>query len=118
MFEKESRDWMEYRRLPGIRELDLHFSGNRSEARDWAPYHERMDDIYYLVLQNLRELKDEGSALYLLIKHGSSTSRPGKMTSRSQVRKLMRSSDATPYIVRSQSIQHDSVFVAALRKKS
>src|ERR1035437_9916430 len=47
--------------------------------------------------------------------HGWSTSRPGNTTSRSQVRKLMQSKESTPYIVRRDCIQHDTVFVAAIR---
>jgi len=52
---------------------------------------------------------------YVVFTHGWSTSRPGTITSRSHVRKLMRSREATPYIIRRNCIQHHSVFVAAIR---
>jgi len=116
MFKIDDGDWTRFRSLPGVQELDLHLSGCKGEPADWTPYYERMSDIYDSVLQTLRTLQSDESVLRLLIRHGRSTSRPGKTTSRSQVRKLMRSRDATPYIIRAQSIQHPSVFVAALRK--
>ena len=52
---------------------------------------------------------------YVIFRHGSSTSRLGTTTARSQVRGLMRSKDATPFIIRSQCTQHYSVFVAVIR---
>ncbi len=55
------------------------------------------------------------SVSYVLITHWSSTSCPGKTTARSQVRKLMSSKDSTPYISRSECIQHEAVFVEAIR---
>ena len=54
---------------------------------------------------------------YVIFTHGHSTSRPGQTTARSQIRKLMRSKSATPYMIRSESIQHESVFVAAIRRR-
>ena len=65
----------------------------------------------------MKALKDAyGDGLrYVIFSHGSSTSRRGQTTARSVVRNLMRSKDATPYIVRDQCVQHDSVFAAAIR---
>jgi len=73
-----------------------------------------MEKVYQDSLRALQRAQDEGYD-YVLFTHGRSTSRRGKTTSRSQVRKLMRSPDATPYVLRSESIQHPSVFVAAIK---
>jgi hypothetical protein len=54
---------------------------------------------------------------YIMFVHGRSTSRQGKTTARSVVRKFMRSSEATPYIERRCSIQHETVFVARIKPK-
>lgn len=62
--------------------------------------------------QNCREFRSSHSDYF---NQGCFTSRLGKTTSRSQVPKLMASKKATPYILRSQCIQHDSAFVAAIR---
>jgi hypothetical protein len=65
-------------------------------------------------LSAIREAYTRGVP-YVLLVHGNSTSRPGKTTQRSMIRSLMRSKDATPYIVRSECIQHHTVFVAKIR---
>ena len=108
-------DWVQYRQLPEVQELDLHFAGQKFPSE---PYWERMDQIYAYVLNTLKAAYQGGRVKHLLITHGASTSHPGTTTSRSQVRKLMRSKDATPYIVRKDCIQHGSVFVAAIKSKS
>lgn len=116
-FQTAAGAWTRFRReLKGkIEELDFHFD-HRDEPH--APYWERMRDVHDRTLENLRRVYEAGEAEWLLITHGHSTSRPGKTTSRSQVRKLMRSSEATPYIVRAKCIQHESVFVAAIRPRA
>jgi hypothetical protein len=67
------------------------------------------------VLETLKEAQETGEKWVMFI-HGWSGSR--QTTSRSQIRGLMRSAGATPYIVRSECIQHDSVFIAAIRQKT
>jgi hypothetical protein len=67
------------------------------------------------VERRLGEAQRNGRSHIMFI-HGSSTSRPGQTTARSQVRKFMRSSAATPFIERKHCIQHDTVFVAKLRR--
>ena len=108
-------NWVQYRTLPQVKEIDLHYSDHGGMNK---PYWERMDDIYEEVLQELKSAYESGDVRFLLIRHGSSTSHRGNTTSRSQVRKLMRSPHATPYLIRKESIQHPSVFVAAIRARS
>ena len=100
---------MQYREL-GVQEVDFHHG-----VRDFdLPYSEAMAEVRREALAELKAAHAAGTK-YLLYRHGSSTSHLGATTARSQIRGLMRSRDATPYIVRSESIQHDSVFVAAIR---
>ena len=53
----------------------------------------------------------------MIFRHGHSTSGPFKTTARSIVRSIMRDKESTPFIIKSRSIQHYSVFVAAVRPK-
>ena len=111
MFKKEYRNWIEYRKLDGrIREYDCHF------GQDYGmDYYELMESIYDDVLNIIQNEYNTGGD-WVLITHGWSTSRRGNITARSQVRKLMRGKDATPFIDRKRCIQHDSVFVVAIKK--
>lgn len=112
-FKLEVGDWTAYRRLPNLRELDLHYSKHEGVGS----FHEHMHTVREKTLVAL-ESAQAVQAHYLLIRHGSSTSGRGRMSSRSVVRGLMRSKEATPFIVRRQCIQHPSVFVAAIRPAS
>ena len=103
-------DWTEYRSLPKLLEIDFH----PSDEESFLPYHERMQKVWNDSLEALRNAQSGGFS-YVLFTHGSSTSRVGATTSRSQVRKLMRDPVATQYIIRKECIQHYSVFVAAIR---
>ena len=113
-FKTESGDWKEYRNLPKLLEIDFHPSDHEES---FLPYHERMIKVWNDSLNALKRAKSEGFE-YVLFTHGWSTSRLGKTTSRSQVRKLMRDPIATQYIVRRSCIQHHSVFVAKIRSPS
>jgi hypothetical protein len=53
----------------------------------------------------------------LLLTHGHSTSRPGRVTARSQICGLMRSPVVTPYVDRRRSRQHFGCFLVALKPK-
>lgn len=112
MFKRESGDWKEYRSLPDLMEIDFHRSGGCHQGS----YYEKMSAVSCEAFEALASAYEEGKK-FILFKHGSSTSYNGKSTSRSVVRGLMRSKEATPFIIRSQCIQHDSVFVAAIRPK-
>lgn len=107
---REGGDWVRFRQLPNLLEHDFH-RGRRDPSK---AYWDAMAEVRDEVLSVLRKAQAEGFA-YVLFTHGSSTSRPGQTTARSQIRGLMRSKDATPYIDRPRCIQHHSVFVAAIK---
>lgn len=114
-FKKGTGDWTEYRKLDGVTEYDFHRAEeNGFSSEDWRSYSERMESVYSETLDKLRDAQQSGMK-FVLFTHGWSTSRVGKTTSRSQVRAVMRSKYSTPYIIRKECIQHDSVFVAAIR---
>jgi hypothetical protein len=113
MFIKKYCNWTEFRQLPGVREVDLHFAGMPATGNYW----ENMAEVKEITLRSLQRAQAEG-VQFVLFMHGHSTSRMGKQTARSVVRGLMRSKEATPYIIRSECIQHDSVFVARIRQVS
>lgn len=110
MFKRMAGDWVRFRELPNLMERDLHWAGETPTGAYW----ENMETVWRVALESLQAAQAQGKQ-YVLFTHGWSTSRVGKTTSRSQVRKLMASREATPYILRNQCIQHDSVFVAAIR---
>lgn len=114
MFKKGYGDWTQYKQLPQpIGWVDFHYS-------DYGPreieYWEAMDRVEAVSLNALKEAYDK-QMMFVIFTHGHSTSGPFRMTSRSRVRGLMRSKTATPYIKRSECIQHESVFVAAIRQR-
>lgn len=118
----ETGDWTNYRSLPGSIEVDFHFSdyGWRDYGqRDYGPretsFFEYMANAEALALDSLKKAHGRGLG-YVIFTHGHSTSRPGRQSARSEVRAVMRSKAATPYIFRRNSIQHNSVFVAAIRE--
>ena len=112
MFKKYTGDWTDLRKLAPC-EIDYHADPNE---RDGLGYWERMDETFKGALEILKHAQEDGHT-YVMFRHGSSTSRWGATTHRSQIRKLMRSKEATPYIIRKDCIQHRSVFVAAIRPK-
>ena len=116
-FQRGFGDWRQYRSQFGLTELDeidLHF-GERDRSR--FSYAEVMAEVVNIVMAKLREAQLNGRS-YVMIIHGSSTSRRGKTTARSQVRGLMRSKHATPLIDRKGCIQHNAVFLARLKETS
>jgi hypothetical protein len=115
MFKKYAGDWTDLRKLltPAPLEVDYHANPNE---HDGLAYHERMEQAYQRALAILKQAQENGEH-YVMFRHGWSTSRRGAITYRSQVRKLMRSREATPYTIRKDCIQHPSVLVAAIRPK-
>ncbi len=111
MFKTGSGYWKQYQTLPSLKEIDFHYGdlGPREVA-----YESAMGDVYSQALNGLQEAYREG-VQHVLFTHGSSTSRNGMTTARSVVRGLMRSTEATPYIIRKECIQYESVFVAVIR---
>lgn len=114
MFQRAAGDWTRFRAELGLRggdEIDLHFGKRDPRVQS---YDEAMAEVAELVEAKLREAQTEGRP-YLMFRHGGSTSRSGRTTARSVVRQFMRSKAATPFINRSQCIQHDTCFIAKLR---
>ena len=108
-----------FRKLDRFSKARIHYGGNHHVENDDSakpPYYEIMQDNAKATIDAWRRAQADGAS-YVLFKHGSSTSRRGKTTTRSVVRGIMRSPDATPYIIRSKCIQHYSVFLAAIRAK-
>ena len=106
--------WRQYRAQLGLSEsdeIDLHF-GKRDPSL--MTFREAMAGVTGLVAASLEAARRKGRP-YVMFIHGSSTSRRGKTTARSQVRNFMRSKHATPLIDRGGCIQHDTVFVARLK---
>jgi DNA-nicking Smr family endonuclease len=106
--------WRQYRAQLGLSEsdeIDLHF-GKRDPSR--MTFREAMAGVTDLVAASLEAARRKGRP-YVMFIHGSSTSRRGKTTARSQVRNFMRSKHATPLIDRSGCIQHGTVFIAKLK---
>ena len=110
-FKKGLGDWTQYRALPGSTEVDFHLS---ERGRREVSYMEAMGHVREAALAALEDAHSRGIR-YVIFTHGRSTSRPGQTTARSEIRSLMRSPSATPYVVRNECIQHESVFVAAIR---
>ncbi len=114
-FQPGRGSWERYRsqfNLSKSDEVNLHF-GKRDPSL--MSYAQAMADVTALVLASLEEARRNGRP-YVMFIHGSSTSRRGKTTARSQVRGFMRSKDATPLIDRKGCIQHVVVFVAKLKQ--
>ncbi len=111
MFKKEYGNWIEYRKLAGLKEVDFHFSSDEAVGS----FYENMERVREITLDALEKGYSDPGIQYVLFTHGRSTSRRGRTSARSVVRGVMRSSEATPYIDRRRSIQHDSVFVAVLK---
>jgi hypothetical protein len=113
---KEDGNWTSYRERFGLSkddEIDLHFAQDDPNGAR-APYDQRMADIKELVRNVLRAAQENGRP-YIMFRHGWSTSRLWRTTTRSVVRGFMQSKEATPFIVRADCIQHPAVFVAKIR---
>jgi hypothetical protein len=112
-FRREHGNWTELRTRFGLSpddEVDLHL-GRREPG---TFYGEQFDGLEQRIIESLKSAQARGRP-YVLFTHGWSTSGPGKMTARSIVRNVMRSPAATPFIKRSESIQHESVFLAKVK---
>jgi hypothetical protein len=110
-------NWTEYRsRSPRMIEVDFHFADYN--PRHYGPrestFSDYMEQAARLALESLCKAYERGLE-YVLFTHGHSTSRMGRTSARSQVRAMMRSKEATPYINRRASRKDNSVFLAAIR---
>jgi len=104
----ETSNWQDLRK-PGMIEVDFHFGQGTPNMN----YHDAMDEIYQKTEDALREAYEKGTA-FVMFRHGSSTSGPGRTTARSQVRKACRD-HRKDFVEESKSIQHYSVFIAAIK---
>jgi hypothetical protein len=95
MFKKGSGPWTQYRG-EGVDEVDFHWADD-NQSGPKSPYEQRMAEVASFTVGALKSAH-ERCIKYVLFRHGWSTSRGGKSTSRSAVRKVMRSREATPYI--------------------
>ena len=109
-FKKGYGPWVQYRALRPV-EIDFHLG---ARAPGTATYDEAMGEVHQAIANAVRTAQQNGDN-WLLITHGASTSRPGRMTARSVVLGFMRSREATPYVVRKYCVQHESVFLAKIR---
>ena len=103
-------DWTTFRDLPLAVEVDFH----RADRDGPYLYEDKMVEVWDDALAALKRAHRLGLR-YVIFRHGRSTSGPGRTTARSQVRKLISDPASTPYVVRRDCIQHESVFVASLR---
>ena len=114
-WQTDDGDWACFQNLPNTREVDFHPPPRAfRDEDDYMPYWARMNEVYARTLEALESAYEDGID-WVIFRHGYSTSRRGKTTSRSVVRSVMRSTESTPYIVRKKCIQHYSVFVAAIK---
>lgn len=116
MFKREGGDWLRYRQLESCEEEDFHPPECHGAPSERMPYWQRMQEVEEDTRAAIEDAQERGLK-YVIFTHGWSTSRIGMTTSRSVVRRVMRSKAATPFIIRSECIQHQSVFVAAIRPK-
>ncbi len=77
-------------------EIDFHRSGSERGPRTIAHY-EAMDNVWTEALEAIQKAYLIGLRT-VLFTHGYSTSQPGTITARSQIRDLVEHEDATPYI--------------------
>jgi len=116
MFKRDNQNWVVYRGLPHLREVDFHpIEGNDEFA--FLGYYEKLDQWKSRTLEAIQQAQADGIE-WLLFTHGHSTSGPGTQTARSTVRGVMRSKEATPFIIRRKCIQQSSVFLAAIRQRA
>ena len=101
--------WTDWNKHPKTLVVDYHDGPDHGMA-----YWEHLEDFHNRTTDALERAQREGFE-YVLFTHGSSTSRQGFQTARSVVRKIMRGTEGTPYIIRKNCIDYGSSFLAAIR---
>lgn len=81
MFKYGCGNWVQYRQLENVVEVDFHYSPEES----MGCYELNMLSVWNRSLCALKEAQENGNR-FVLFTHGWSTSRIGKTTARSQVR--------------------------------
>ena len=102
-------DGREWKKHHSISVVDYHDGPDHGMA-----YWELLEDFRNRTMEALRKAQEEGIE-YVLFTHGSSTSRQGFQTARSEVRKIMRGSEGTSFIIRKKCIDYGSSFLAAIQ---
>jgi hypothetical protein len=111
-FKKVKGDWRNWSTRKDCLAVDFHWNVFGKREKDYGSC---MADVYETAKNGLIQAQSENYN-YVLFTHGSSTSRPGQTTARSTVRKLMQSKESTPYIVKKDCLQCETVFIASIRK--
>src|SRR6185369_6616919 len=118
LMRRESGDWKRFRSLPDLVEVKLPLA-DEPERMNPGPCEEPREsfaaEVHRRTLEALQAAHRDHKQFVMFV-HGSPPIRRGRTTSRSIVRALMRRRSATLYIVRSECIQHEAVFVAAIRQ--
>jgi len=109
MFIKTDGDWDFLKYLGKIYYVDFYLPEGKS-------FYEKMEQSHRIVINSLKYAQDQGYD-YVLFNYGASTSRPVLGSPRSAVRSIMRSKEAAPYTIKKKSIQHESVFLVAIKPK-
>jgi len=115
MFIKKSGNLSELKDKKNIREISVSTCGTVAKAAQsrW----ETMNTLWETSLKELKKAQEDGLN-FLVIKHGKSPNKRGQVSIGSQIRTLIRSHAAGPYIFRSKCIQYESAFVVAIRPKN
>lgn len=103
-------NWIALRDL-GVVEINLHVDDRRPHG---VSYQDVMYETYREAKKALIEHQATGVKAVLFV-HGHSTSRSGSTTKRSMIRRLMRSKESTPFIIRKDCVEHETAFLAVLR---
>lgn len=103
-------DWTILKDMGNMQHVDF----NGLEGKN---YYEKMTRVHAIVMQALKDAQAEGVD-YVMFIHGYSSSEPIIGSARSIVRSIMSSREATPFINKKKSIQHSSVFIAAIKPKN
>ena len=105
----EIKYWWEWKKHPKTLVIDYHDGPDHGMA-----YWEHLECWHKRTMDALKKAQKE-KLEYVLFTHGSSTSRQGKETARSVVRKIMRGKNGTPYIIRKKCIDYGSAFLAVIK---
>ena len=108
MIYQKDFNWGEWQSRTDVKTVDFHWGKQRGGFYVWT------SEVYDIATEALKTAQAEGMR-YVLFTHGSSTAGPGKTTARSIVRAIIKSKEATPYIIRRNSIQARSSLLVAIR---
>jgi len=104
--QEETTEWRKLCRDLNYLRVDIPLSGPN--------YHDTLSRAHQIALDGLKQAQKEGYD-YLLLVHGHGS--PGQTTPASIVRKLIRSKESTPYVIKLRSKKYDDVLLAAIRRK-